>query len=132
MRAELEWYGPPKSNGIVLPWAATIRTGNKLAYVNPPYSSKAIWLRRCLEEARAGMEVIALVPADTDTAHWYLYCTTAATRRCFLRTRLVHTGVKSEPEPARFPSVLVYWQPERDNQRIRRFHDVFTPEGWVV
>jgi len=126
--ALVEWYGHPGPNGLVLPWAV----GGGLVYVNPPYSDKSTWLRKCLEEARSKRcHVIALIPADTDTDHWHRYCV-PATRRCFLRGRLVHTGVKSEPQPARFPSVLVYWNFRSPVAAAHWFERAFRPHGWVV
>jgi len=132
-----EWYGPPTgTNGLIMPWTAVPHFSSHIdllsAFVNCPYSQKAPWMKKCHDESRAGVdEIIALIPADTDTAHGHDHCV-PATRRCLLRGRLVHTGVKSKPEPARFPSALVYWQHQRNPARIARFHEVFAPEGWVA
>ena len=133
--AEIQWFGPPGVNGLVMPW-----TINGLVFVNPPYSDKAAWMQKCYGEqisCDGNMDVIALIPADTDTNHWHRYCVPAV-RKCFLRGRVVHTGVKKKPLPARFPSVLIYWG-GRDGiwdrwhrDRVDRFEKVFVPHGWVV
>lgn len=55
------FYTPPQ-DGAELPWdAATI-------FVNPPYGkARERWVDRCIEAANAGVKVILLIPAHTDT-----------------------------------------------------------------
>lgn len=118
--ARMEWYGPDAggTNGLIMPWA---RKG--LVYVNPPYSAKLIWIRKCANEAARGSEIIALVPADTDTTWFHRYGLTSK-EKCFWRGRLTFLGDKSHP--ARFPVVLLYW-----GRRRKRFRRVFGCRGWV-
>lgn len=96
-----------------------------LVYVNPPYGrSIGAWTSRCLLEARDGAEVIALLPARTDT-RWWRDCTPPheAQAVCFWRGRLRFVGA---PASAPFPSALVYW-----GARKFRFADVFADTGAI-
>jgi hypothetical protein len=118
--AAVEWYGPHVggTDGIVMPWA---RKG--LVFVNPPYSAKLIWIRKCANEAACGSEIISLVPADTDT-QWFQRYGLTSKEKCFWRGRLTFRGDKSHP--ARFPCVLLYW-----GRRRARFRRIFGQHGWV-
>lgn len=112
-----EWYGPPDGiDGLVTPWIA-----NGLIYVNPPYSQKDAWMQRCYEYGKIGQEIIALVPADTDTGWFHRYCWTAK-KRCFWKGRLRFGG--DSTQGARFPSVCVYFGP-----RARKFVEIFSAVG---
>jgi phage N-6-adenine-methyltransferase len=121
VNARVAWTGPDAGgvDGLAMPWP---RRG--LVFVNPPYSAKAIWMRKCAGEARRGVEIVALLPADTDV-QWFQEDAVAADRRCFLRGRLKFLGDRSST--ARFPSVILYW-----GQRIRRCDGVFGPYGWLA
>jgi hypothetical protein len=119
--ARIEWYGPPNgTDGLLVPWAV-----RGLVYVNPPYSDKYAWMRKCHDEhAHRRKEIISLLPADTDT-EWFHRFSLAAQARCFWRGRLIFIGDKTYP--ARFPSLLTYW-----GSRVARFRQVFGNYGWVV
>jgi site-specific DNA-methyltransferase (adenine-specific) len=82
-------------------------TWRGLAFCNPPYSTLRRWLAKCAEEARGGVEIIALVPARTDTRAWHESATTARAV-CFWRGRITFVGA---PHPAPFPSAVLYWGP---------------------
>lgn len=118
--AKCHWYGPPDGqDGLVLPWPLGV-----LTYVNMPYSAKDEWMAKCHCEAHRGCEIIALPPANTDTA-WFRHFAWPAPMRCFWYGRLRFGGDKSYP--ARFSSVLVYW-----GERVERFVEVFSAFGHCV
>lgn len=122
MDAEIEWFGPPGTNGLLMPW---VRDG--LVYVNCPFSAKAIWMRKCHEEAARGSEIVALIPADTDTDHWHRHVVVAPLV-CFLRGRDTFVGEKDKPDTARFPTALVYW-----GDCTLAFGNILTSRGhWCV
>jgi hypothetical protein len=97
--------------------------GHGLVYCNPPYGrSLEYWTSKMSTEARVRVEIIALLPARTDTA-WFDSVWTAQALR-FWRGRLKFLGASSS---APFPSCLAYWGP-----RVFRFADVFEKRGHVV
>jgi len=113
-----------KADGLSKPWG-----GFGLVFVNPPYG-KGIkgepgiidWLSKCAYEATHGVELIALVPARTDTKWFQCYGFTSQ-RICFWRGRIKFTGGDSS---APFPSALLYWGP-----RSERFSEIFTDYGVI-
>lgn len=87
--------------GLEHSWA-----GHGLTYVNPPYGrAVAAWLAKCAAEAREGCEVVALVPARTDTRWWHRAYSTSQCVALW-RGRLTFVGARF---PAPFPSCLFYW-----------------------
>ena len=129
--ADVEWYGPDAggTDGLMVPWELGVgRRTSKLIFVNPPYSEKFLWMRKCHDEARnlaaSGVNIISLLPADTDTNWFHRYCAHAA-GRCFWCGRLKFMGDRGDP--ARFPSLLVHW-----GMAIGHFRGIFGNYGWVV
>lgn len=120
----------PQDNGLSQPWV-----GHGLVFVNPPYGRQlGEWTAHARMQAKCGAEIIALLPARTDTRWWQNDVLTAE-RICFWQGRLRFRGA---PAPAPFPSALVYWQGNKhvdykDAQlRGAKFDRVFQPRGWVV
>jgi hypothetical protein len=106
--------------GLSNSWAV----GDGLVYVNPPYGAEiAKWLQKCVTEAENGVEIVALLPARTDTKWWQDYVT-KATCVLFWKGRLQFLGAASS---APFPSAIVYWGCAPD-----QFAAVFGNYGWVV
>ena len=122
MGAEIEWFGPHVggTNGLLMPWHLC----GGLVFDNPPYSDKATWMAKCAHEASMGAEIIALLPANTDTAWFHDYAVPAGAI-CYIRGRLIYGGDRAFP--ARFPSILIYW-----GHRISRFRESFSTIGWVT
>lgn len=116
-----DWIAPP-SDGLLQEWPSDDGAGAFLTYVNPPYGrSLGAWMAKCNEESANGAEIIALVPARTDTRWWEHV--TQADAICFWRGRLTFEGA---PNAAPFPSALVYW-----GERRKRFVQVFGAKGWI-
>jgi phage N-6-adenine-methyltransferase len=92
-------------------------------YVNPPYGRDiGCWTSKA-NESGGGAQIVALLPARTDTMWWQrdVVCADAI---CFWRGRLTFKGA---PAPAPFPSAIAYW-----GERGKAFGRVFAPHGWVV
>lgn len=112
----------PDGDGLAFSWIdSDLDPG--LVYVNPPYSKIRTWLGKCAEEGRLGVEIIALVPARTDTRAWH-DSASRADAICFWRGRLTFVGATAG---APFPSALLYW-----GERSKRFHDVFRAHGQIL
>ncbi len=93
------------------------------AFVNPPFGQLARWAEKAANAASAGVEILFLLPARTDTRYWHEHIATA-NAIAFLKGRLTFVGA---PAPCPFPTALAYWGP-----RPWDFHRVFSPRGMVV
>lgn len=112
-----------KGNGLALPWRPMVQA-DELVYVNPPYGIAILeWMRKCAFEARYGVEIVALVPARTDT-RWFSIIWRTSQAVCFWRGRLTFVGAK---DSAPFPSAVAYW-----GSCIHDFMEAFGPAGKVV
>jgi phage N-6-adenine-methyltransferase len=89
------------TGGLERPWPA-----RGLVYVNPPYDEIAKWAARCLEHARAGGEVLMLVPARVDTRWFKLLRRAPGVAFVEGRLRFELPGARRESAP--FPSAWVY------------------------
>jgi site-specific DNA-methyltransferase (adenine-specific) len=79
-------------------------------WLNPPYGAGlATWIEKCAREAIAGATVVALLPANTDTAWFALLWRSAADLR-FLTKRVQFIGTTSSNPGG---SVVAVWRPER-------------------
>ena len=94
---------------------------NGIVFVNPPYGrALGAWAAKIVAEAQAGCEIIALVPARTDTK-WFHLMADHMTSLLLWKGRLTFKGA---PAPAPFPSALFYF-----GKRWERFAEVFSPYG---
>jgi hypothetical protein len=108
-----------ETDGLTENW-----TGLGLVYCNPPYGRRLIdWIGKIDDESHMGAEVIALLPARTDTA-WFHLAARGCSAMVFLQGRLTFLGA---PSSAPFPSVVVYW-----GSRVRRFCEAFSGQGLAV
>lgn len=102
------------ADGLPRPWA-----GHGSVFVNPPYSDALPhWIAKCRNEAAEGVEILALVPARTDTG-WFRNVLSSPAEVCLWRGRIRFLGA---PHPATFPSAMIYWGPRGD-----AFRTVFKP-----
>ena len=96
-----------------------------LVYANPPYGREVgDWTERCRVEGQRGAEVIALLPARTDTRWFHRdVAPPAAQALCLWAGRLTFIGGEAG---APFPSLLAYYGPRR-----HRFAAVFCDAGAI-
>jgi hypothetical protein len=104
-------------DGLAVPW------GERRVYVNPPFDELAAWAAKCAAEARAGSEVILLLPSRTDTAYWHEHLASASLL-CFWKGRLKFVGA---PAPCPFPVTFAYW-----GRSPALFRAAFKARGMVV
>jgi len=84
-------------------WAAP----GEAVFCNPPYGRNTPhFTQRAREEARAGLAVVLLIPARTETRWWQLHCAGSEVR--LMRGRLVFEGARNQ---APFPSAIVIMRP---------------------
>ena len=78
-----------------------------VCWMNPPYGRDIKhWMRKAYQSSLAGVTVVCLVPARTDTAWWHDYAVKGQIE--FIRGRLKFGGaVNSAP----FPSAVVVFTP---------------------
>ena len=81
-----------------------------VVWMNPPYG-KAIklWMRKAYESSLAGVTVVCLVPARTDTGWWHDYAMKATEIR-FLRGRVKFERPDIKSAFAPFPSAIVIFR----------------------
>lgn len=92
-------------NGLAKSWASA-DVGGGMVWCNPPYSQKDQWIEKAFWTAFHGLNtIVLLIPAKTDTASWWDYCTLAEVR--FLPGRLVFVGAESG---APFPAAVVVFR----------------------
>ena len=98
------FYCPPQ-DGAALPWNASA------IYVNPPYGkARERWVKRCMQSAAEGRQVVLLIPAHTDT-RIFQAAAASATSVVFIRGR-VKFGVlrpNRRQQAASHPSCLICW-----------------------
>lgn len=108
-------------DGLSCPWDS-----HGLVYVNPPYGREITrWMQKCAAEyVLRGVEIVALVPARTDTKWWQGVVVPSATAVCFVRGRLTFLGA---PAGAPFPSAILYY-----GARVAEFCEAFADLGWCL
>ena len=105
-------------NGLTQSWADL-----GLVYVNPPYgASLGAWALKIRDEAAKGAEIIACLPARTDTA-WFRISVAKADAVCFWWGRIKFSGSANS---APFPSVFAYF-----GDRAKAFRRAFEGRGWI-
>lgn len=129
---QAERFYTPEDDGLANPWK--VRKG-AVIYVNPPYGREVFtWVARCAgvgvrpanpggTRDDEGGDVIALVPARTDTTWWHAFATSADCI-CFWAGRLRFRGAESS---APFPSALLYWGTNPEG-----FRAAVDGRGWCV
>lgn len=86
----------------------------KPLWMNPPYGRKiGRWIHKALQASRAGVTIVCLLPARTDTSWFHDYCLKGQIR--FLRGRLRFDDKPSRLGRCPFPSMLVIFRPESAN-----------------
>jgi site-specific DNA-methyltransferase (adenine-specific) len=99
-------YYTPEQDGLKQDW------GGETAFINPPYSEAAKWIRKAVDESKKGNTCVLLIPARVDTTYWHDYC--AKAEIWFLRGRLKFINKVINPKgelPSIFPSAVVIFRP---------------------
>ena len=113
-------------------------SGYSTIYVNPPYgrdmerkTTIANWIEKCHDTLikNANVEIVALIPVATNTAHWKKYIFGSASGICFLSdTRLkFRIGNNENNKGSPLACCLVYW-----GDRCDDFCGTFSPLGYCV
>lgn len=97
------------SDGLDRSWVEAVEgVGGGWVWVNPPYGrALSAWADTCAEAAALGLEVVALVPARTDTK-WFRTITRGGALVGFVAGRLPFESPDGARAGAPFPSALVY------------------------
>lgn len=96
----------PKFDGLQIEW-------KKSNFVNPPYKTSKLWIKKAHEESLKGKRVVMLIPARTDTIafHEYIYNKTEIR---FIKGRLCFND-KGKPAP--FPSMIVIFKQQLEDKK---------------
>ena len=107
--AKCPTYYTPETDGLTSPW----NLAGGAVFCNPPYGREiGKWVRKAHEEAQAGVPVVLLIPARTDTSYFHDYIYNQAEIR-FIRGRLKFTDEDGNAyDPAPFPSMLAIYNRE--------------------
>jgi len=98
--AKCKRYFTRRDDGLKQTWRG-------VCWMNPPYGREiGAWIEKAHQSAKDGATIACLVPARTDTAWWWDYCTRGEIR--FLRGRLQFSKAENG---APFPSALVIFYP---------------------
>ena len=98
--AKCKDYYTPQDDAFTKSWDGVV-------WMNPPYGRGiGKWIKKAYESSLQGAKVVCLVPARTDTAWWWDYCTKGEIE--FIRGRLKFGGSKNS---APFPSALIVFNP---------------------
>jgi site-specific DNA-methyltransferase (adenine-specific) len=125
VQAQIEWRGNGfGDDGLANIWKVP---EGVLAFCNPPYDEAQKWMEKCEAEGKAGINIIALLPARTDTLWFHGPVLRSCDQVCFWKGRITFLGGEAG---APFPSALFLWSRDQDIQH--RFRKVFSDHGWVV
>lgn len=109
------WYGfdhsnPARRNGLAADWVRDAKGGP--IWMNPPYGREiGPWLDKAAATAEAGVAVVCLIPARTDTQWFHRTCVDHEIR--FVKGRLSF-GAGDSPAP--FPSLVVVMRPPEGHE----------------
>lgn len=134
-----EWRIERGEDGLARPWA-----DRGLVFCNPPYDDLETWAAKMAREAARHVEVIALIPARTDTVAFQKHILPSCSAIVFWRGRMKYGAgrahqaqtslfgaapveLEAGENVAPFPSCLPYW-----GSRPRQFLRAFESAGWGV
>ncbi len=137
--AREEWRIERGEDGLARPWHDV-----GLVYVNPPYDDLERWAAKMAREAARNVEIVACIPARTETVAFQKHILPTCTAIAFWKGRIkfgagraataqaslfgaAETPLEEGENTAPFPSALPYW-----GTRPRRFARAFDSVGWVV
>lgn len=107
-----------RENGLAQDWASA----GGVCWMNPPYG-KAMppWLQKAYDEARRGVQTVALIPSRTDTSYWWRIIE-AGKREGLVDYQFVPGRLKfgDAKTSAPFASVLIFFGCKAPEQAYRR------------
>lgn len=103
--AKCPLYFTPETDGLSQSWNC-----GGAVFCNPPYGREiGKWVKKAYEESQAGLPIVLLIPARTDTAYFHGYIYGKAEIR-FIRGRLRFIDENGHVySPAPFPSMVVVY-----------------------
>ena len=120
-----------EQNGLERDWAAELaaRQLKGLVYVNTPYDTETLErvALKCAEQARKGLEILALVPCKLDQRWWQETVFGTAVAVCFVRGRIKFWKEGKPTSGAPIPCAFLYW-----GEREASFCRVFSMVGRVI
>lgn len=120
--ASIAWILERDGDSLARSWRCSGSSSRRrpLVYVNPPYNQIAAWVAKCAREAlEHRLELVALVPARTETRWWNAAIDSGAVAGYWRgRLQFLSSGAKRK-NSAPFPSALLYW-----GQRPARFRSI--------
>lgn len=90
----------PTFDGLTVDWG-------KRSFVNPPYRTASVWIRKAWAEAEKGKLVVLLIAARTDTKAFHEVILPHADEIRFVKGRLKFNDFKNS---APFPSMIVVFR----------------------
>lgn len=115
------WLGPDHPNpsrrdAFEVDWSMARPPGSSGAvWLNPPYGrGMGRWMRLARRWSEAGLVVVALILARTETPWWHSEVMPFASEVRFVRRRVRFLRPDGEPgSSAPAPSIVIVWRPER-------------------
>lgn len=92
-------------------------------------STIASWVEKAALAAANGSEVVMLLPAAVDTAHWQKHILSGASAVCFPKGRLKFVGAAAGAPMA---CALVYWNGSAGTAGTEAFQAAFASHGKVL
>jgi site-specific DNA-methyltransferase (adenine-specific) len=112
-------------DGLLLSWQH-----QGLVYINPPYG-RALpkWTKKIAAEALLGTEIVALLPARTDTKWFHEHILPYAQTMLFYKGRIkfIDGTTGKRKHSATFPSIFVYF-----GKRSKKFKKAFKDTGYFL
>ena len=109
-----------EQNSLNMNWS---KLSNKV-WCNPPYSNPLPFVKKAIEQAQKGVEVVMLLNADNST-QWFKLCVENASEFVFVinkRIPFLHCETQKESKSGGSkPQFFVYFKPEKDRPLITSY-----------
>jgi len=107
--AKCKNYFTEEDDALSKDWSKEAAPIGDFNWLNPPYNLVKQFLKKCSEETRNGVRIVALVPARTDTIWFHDYVEGIAGMVALIKGRLKF-GINGIPHgTAPFPSCLIVY-----------------------
>ena len=128
------WWGldhpdPNRRDGLTGDWAHAAQATGGAVWVNPPYGRGINqWMAKAASTAEAGVTVVCLVPARTDTAWFHDHVLAVGAEIRHLRGRIKFGTAKNS---APFPNLLIVYRGNPSNGMLERYEpQSLTADQW--